>query len=81
MPKDDYPPILPLPKEFWEDEGWAYDNYNELVKMYPNQWVAVVNKQVVAAGKNGTEVITTAEQKTGRKEFPVIFVEKGIRVY
>jgi len=28
-----------------------------------------------------TKVIEIAEIKTGRKEFPVIFVEKTIRVY
>ena len=81
MQDNEYPPIPTTPKEFWDDEDWAYDNYNNLVRKYPNQWVAVVDKQVVAAGKNGTEVIETTRKKTGRKEFPVIFVEKGIRVY
>ena len=81
MSEEDYPPVPPIPKEFWEDEGWAYDNYNELVRMYPNQWVAIVNKQVVAAGKDGTEVVAMAKQKTGKRNFPVIFVEKGVRVY
>ncbi len=81
MEGKDYPPTLPIPKEFWEDEDWTYDNYNDLVRMYPDQWVAVVDKKVVAAGKSATEVVELAERKTGRKEFPVVFVEKVVRVY
>jgi len=81
MQDNEYPPIPSTPKEFWEDEDWAYDNYNDLVKLYPDQWVSIVDRQVIASGKNGTEVIELTERKTGRNEFPVIFVEKGIRVY
>ena len=33
------------------------------------------------AGRNASEVVELAERKTGRKEFPVIFVEKVVRVY
>ncbi len=81
MTRDIYATIPSVPKEYWEDRDWAYDNYNKLAKSYPDQWVAIVDKEVVASGKNGTEVITIAKQKTGRKDFPVIFVESGIRVY
>jgi len=81
MQNNEFSPIPSTPKEFWEDEDWAYDNYNDLVKLYPDQWVSIVDKHVVASGKNGTEVIELTERKTGRNEFPVIFVEKGIRVY
>ena len=81
MQNKNYSPISPIPKEFWKDEDWAYDNYDELVRMYPDQWIAVVNKKVVAAGKNASEVVDLAERKTERKEFPVIFMEKTVRVY
>ena len=76
-----YSPIPPIPNEFWEDDDWAFDNYDMLVRSYPDQWVAVVDKQVISAGDDATKVIEMAEKKTGRKEFPVIFVEKTIRVY
>ncbi len=81
MRNNEYPPVPPTPKEFWEDEDWAFDNYNELVKLYPNQWVSIVDKHVVAAGENRGEVIELAKRKAERKDFPTIFVEKGIRVY
>ena len=73
--------ISPIPKEFWQDEDWAYDNYDKLVRMYPDQWIAVMNKKVVAASKNASEVLELAGRKTERKEFPVILMEKTVRVY
>jgi len=50
------------------------------VKAYPNLWVAVVDKKVIASGKVIAEVERIAEKSTGRKEFPVILAERGIYV-
>lgn len=69
------------PKEFWEDIDWAYDHLAELSQMYPNQWVAVVNKKVVAFGKVVGEVKRIAKEKTGKSDVPVILAERGIHVY
>ena len=44
-------------------------------------WVAVVDQQVVAAGRDPGEVVKTVQKKTGRREFPLCFVERGIYVY
>jgi len=81
MQNEKYMPPSPISSEFWEDEDWAYDNYIELVKMYPDQWVAVVDKKVIASGNNIAKIVEITEQETGRKEFPVIFLEKTVRVY
>ncbi len=69
------------PKEYWEDSRWAHEHISNLAKEYPNLWVAVVDKRVVASGKVIEEVERIAQEKTGRTEFPVILAEKGIRVY
>lgn len=69
------------PKEYWDDSRWAHDHISDLAQEYPNLWVAVVDKRVVAAGKVIEEVERVAQEKTGRTEFPVILAEKGIRVY
>jgi len=71
----------PGPIEYWEDSKWANEHFTEIVKEYPNQWVAIVNKKVVAAGKTIAEVEKKGTEKTGRDEFPIYFTEKGIRVY
>jgi hypothetical protein len=81
MQENEYSPIPLVPKEFWEDEDWAYDNYNELVRKYPDQWVSIVEKHVIAAGDNRAKVIELAKRKAGKKDFPTIFLEKKIRVY
>lgn len=73
--------IEQMPLEFWEDKDWAFDNYERWMAEYPNQWIAVVGKEVVAAGKDVQEIKTIAREKTGRKYIPVIYVEGDIHVY
>ena len=69
-----------MPDEFWEDKDWAFDNYSEWMQKYPDQWIAIVDKKVVAVGKNIREVERIAQDKTGRKDFPVIYIEGGVRI-
>jgi len=81
MNHQEYPAVPPTPQEYWDDRNWAHQHLAELAQAYPNQWIAVVDKQVVAVGKVIAEVRREGEQKTGRKHFPVIFAERGIHVY
>lgn len=60
-----YPKHQPLPKGYREDEKWADEHLGELMEKYPNQWVAVVNKEVACVGKNLAEVKKVARQKAG----------------
>jgi len=74
--------VINLPsKEYWKDSRWAHANIAEIAKEYPNLWVAIVDKKVVAAGKVIAEVERITQEKTGRKDFPVILAERGIHVY
>ena len=75
-----YSPELP-PKEYWDDVRWSEEHYAELVARYPNQWVAIVNGEVISAGNDLGRVVDEARAQTGRKEFPRIFVERGTHVY
>ena len=81
MNNEIYPPVPPTPKEYWDDSKWANENFSEISEQYPNLWVAIVDKKVVASGKVISEVRKIAEEKTGREHFPVILAEKGIHVY
>ena len=74
-------PSFPGYREYWEDSKWATEHFAEIVKEYPDQWVAIVNKKVIAAGETIAEVEKMAREKTGREEFPIYFAERGIRVY
>ena len=72
----------PIPKSFWQDEKWAFDHYPELLKRYEDRWVAVVNRQVVAASKSSVKAEEQAKAKTGRQSpIAVVFVENGRHVY
>jgi len=81
MQANTYPPVPPTPQEYWDDSDWMDAHIGGIAKAYPNLWVAVVDKQVVASGKVIAEVRQAAEQQTGRKHFPIFFAEKGIHVY
>lgn len=69
------------PKEYWEDEKWLNKNGTKLTKHYPNMWIAVVDKKVVAYGENPREVINKAKEIAGHEHFPIHFVERGMHVY
>jgi len=69
------------PEEYWKDSEWADEHIGEIAEAHPNLWVAIVDKQIVASGKIIAEVRKTAQQKTNRSRFPIIFAEKGIHVY
>ena len=70
-----------IPAEYWEDRDWAWDHYAEFVQQYPDQWIAVYHKEVVAHGESIDEIENTARKKTGKTYFPVIFVEGHVHVY
>lgn len=69
------------PKEYWENSEWAYEHMNEISEKYPNQWVVIYDKKVVAASTSGSEAEHIATEKVGNQEFVILFAEKGIRVY
>jgi hypothetical protein len=79
-PKD-LPKPPPISKQYFEDEKWMSEHSRELQEKYPDQWVAVVKGEVVAAGKNLAEVERLAEERTGEKEFPVRLVEATRKFY
>ncbi len=69
------------PQEYWEDSKWAYEHMNEISEKYPNQWVVIFNKKVIAASRSGSEAEQIATEKVGDQGFVILFAEKGIRVY
>ena len=54
--------------------------YTKLLEKYRDEWVAIVNKEVVAAGKDLGKVEKEAKRKTGRDP-AVMFVESGSHIY
>ena len=71
----------PLPR-WWEAEyDWAFAHYSDLVKRYPNKWVAFSHRRVLAHGKALGPVLDRAHRKIRQRDIPHLFVERGIHVY
>jgi hypothetical protein len=70
-----------IPPRFWEDEEWAYAHYAELLNQYPNKWVAIVDKEVVAVSDGSGRILDEARAKTGRTHIAMVFIEDGSHVY
>ena len=70
-----------ISRSYWEDSRWAHAHSQELSEHYPNQWVAIYNKQVVTAGRVISDILEEARRKAGDHEFVVFFSEKGIHIY
>jgi len=69
------------PEEFWDDMRWGRQHYSELVKNYPDKWVAIVDGEVVAVGDGVKEIRRTAREKTNREHIVTLFIECGDHVY
>ena len=70
-----------MPKEFWDDMDWVSKHYSDLVKKYPDKWIAVVNGKVVSSGQDLGKVLEEAKMKTGKEHIVVEFIECGGHIY
>ena len=73
--------IPKMPKKFWEDQKWGFKHHTKLLEEYRDEWIAIVNKRVVASGKDIGKVEEEARRKTGKEFIPVMFVESGSHIY
>lgn len=70
-----------IPKDFWADMKWGREHRTELLDKYINQWVAIVDKKVISAGKDLSKVEEEARWKTHRKQIPILFIDSGEHIY
>lgn len=68
-------------RQFWDDFKWGHAHHTELLLEHRDEWVAIMNQQVIAAGTNLAEVQKKAKEKTGTDEIPVLFIDCGARIY
>lgn len=54
---------LGLLSKIEEDNKWLQQHYNELQEKYPNRFVAIHNKKVVATAKEMDEIIKTVKKE------------------
>jgi len=65
---------------YWDDSDWAITNAQTLSEHYPNQWVAVYNKKVIANNKELGPVVRHARELSA-DDAVFKYVERGIHVY
>ncbi|MCB4755738.1 MAG: DUF5678 domain-containing protein [Elusimicrobia bacterium] len=79
MKKTSLPPQPP--KEYWQDYDWANQHYGELLKAYPNQWVGIHHKRVVAASRDGRKVEESLGIQFPGQQIPLVFVADASHIY
>lgn len=66
---------LPLPgKQFTRDSDWMMRHAEELSLRYPDKWVAVHKRCVVAVADDMGSAERLARERTGAVEIPVVFM-------
>lgn len=73
--------MIKIPKEFWDDMKWGREHRSDLLHRYPDQWVAIVDKIVVAAGIDLSKVEEEVRWKTQKKLIPTLFIDSGAHIY
>ena len=73
----------PFPAHWNAEMDWVYSEkiYPNLVRKYPNRWIAVAHHRVLASGTNVLKVLTQARRQIDWPEIPLTFLEQGIHVY
>ena len=68
---------MPVPPEYMRDSEWISAHIDELTEQYPDQWISVVDGQVIAASKDGGLVQRKTREETGRRQFPMWLCQTG----
>ena len=70
-----------FPEPLQREYDWAFAHYPELVKRYPDQWVAFAHRRVLAAGPRLNRVLEQAHEQIDWPHIPHLFVEAGVHFY
>ncbi len=70
-----------IPQNHWDDEAWARDHYADLTARYPDQWVIVHQRQVIAAHKDLGVAEKLAMDRLDGEMPTIVFADGGARVY
>ena len=69
------------PRSFWDDDRWAHENYQTLLKKYSNKWVAIMNRGVICADEDLKIVKSFLRKKLQGRPVPLLHVDDASHVY
>jgi len=73
--------MFEITRRFREDWNWAREHISELTIKYPDKWVAIFEKKVIAANSELGRAEDEAREKISEKRIPLIFVGSRASVY
>ena len=62
-------------EEDMKNDQWLKENYLDLIQDYPNQWIAVVDRQVICKGSSKRAVEAEAGRLVPDKTPSLYFIE------
>ena len=57
-----------------KNDEWFKDNYLDLIREHPREWIAVMEQKIIAISSTEMEVEILANEVAGEKEYSVYFV-------
>jgi hypothetical protein len=61
-------------EEDMKNDEWFKDNYIDLMEAHPREWIAVMDRTIVATGTTRIEVEDKAKAIAGERDYSVYYV-------
>lgn len=58
-----------------KNDNWLKENYVGLVQEFPNQWIAVMDQDVLCSGISKASVVAKAKKLAGGRTISIYFIE------
>lgn len=56
------------------NDQWLKDHFVDLIQMYPREWIAVLDRNVIAKSSTKTEVEEMADKIANGREYSIYFI-------
>ncbi len=60
------------------NDEWFQENLLDLVEKYPNQWIAVLERNVIVSSSSRRRAQAEAKRIAGGREFSLYFIEPSM---
>jgi len=60
------------------NDAWFRENLLDLVEKFPNQWIAVLERNVIASSSSRRRARAEAKRIAGEREFSLYFIQPSM---